>query len=760
MAPAATSRLQPAVSSSQRGQPVQDLRAVLQTTRGSYAVPVGAPGGGAGLLVAQRPCGQAYPASASSSAHGAVGTMSTAPGASSVAATSSSAASGGSGPGSGVPRRSSGRLSGSPPASSGQLVGSACGAGASGGVGVSSNASGSRSVLTLGNASSSATSSAGDTSATATPTGAHVSGRSRPSTVRPSTPDRGVAERASSQCRQNGDVGDVEERLGSQQSGRSGGASSSSMRANGFNVRRGLSMATPSSSSGHKHVANAAHRSVSAGVRPTAPSMPLVARSLKLQGVSARSSWGALPTLALVEGSSPGCASPGQPPREEGPLPVLSRHDSASGRVVVAVATTAGGLVTTTPRCFGNAGGSGGTGASTAATVQALTAAAQAALSALPLAALPHHQQHLCQHPLPGVACGGCGAAVEPEAEPAGLLVPASPHVTESDCRETRMIANDKIDFAEVPTSANVTLAAEGHMWLNVRITPNEVIKWEDIDIIRPISTGSFGEVYLATLYGERDVSVKRCILNVGGSMTKEQLHNLEREINTYRMLDHPQIVKYIGCVLEHPNLAIVTEYIPNGNVFDLLYTNGVNLPSAHRRKIACQVTLALCYMHSSDPVVIHRDLKTQNLVLDWDFNVKLCDFGKTLSLDENNPFIMSMDNGGSPRYMAPECFYPGAIATEKVDIWSLACCIIEIFGGPLPYEDIPQMTQVRDLIVHHQQPPLVPPWFTPEVIPILTRSFHFSAPSRPHIGEVQLALKGVSVQEMERCGMSRRRIR
>merc|ERR1719399_2203692 len=119
------------------------------------------------------------------------------------------------------------------------------------------------------------------------------------------------------------------------------------------------------------------------------------------------------------------------------------------------------------------------------------------------------------------------------------------------------------------------------------------MISWSDLRIIQPISTGSFGEVFLAKYKGQ-DVSVKRCILSQGGSMTKEQLHNLEREINTYRTLDHPHIVKYIGCVLEHPNLAIVTEYVPNGNVFDLLFTRKVQLQASKRLKIANQIALAI----------------------------------------------------------------------------------------------------------------------------------------------------------------------
>jgi len=318
-------------------------------------------------------------------------------------------------------------------------------------------------------------------------------------------------------------------------------------------------------------------------------------------------------------------------------------------------------------------------------------------------------------------------------------------------------LSEDLLSPLHTLNSANVELNDEGNLDLRVRILPSELIMWRELGIMRPISTGSFGEVFLAR-YRDQEVSVKRCILGHDGSMTKEQLHNLEREINTYRTLNHPSIVKYIGCVLEHPHLAIVTEYVPNGNVFDLLFTHRVNLSAAIRLKIASQVALALNYMHSCDPIVIHRDLKTQNLVLDLDYSVKLCDFGKTQPLEEDSALYHHQDNGGSPRYMAPECFQHGAYITEKVDIWSLGCCLVEVLGGPLPYEDVPKMDQVIALILRHHQTPLIPPWFAQEVRPMLTGCFDFEPEERIPISEVQLALRRLTPETMIKHGMDKRR--
>eukprot|EP00434_Breviolum_minutum_P000164 symbB.v1.2.000139.t1/scaffold16.1/size461936/13 len=71
---------------------------------------------------------------------------------------------------------------------------------------------------------------------------------------------------------------------------------------------------------------------------------------------------------------------------------------------------------------------------------------------------------------------------------------------------------------------------------------------------------------------------------------------------------------------------------------------------------------------------------------------------------------ITHQDTGGSPRYMAPECFVVGSCITEKVDIWSLGCCLVEILGGPLPYENLPMMSEVQNRL-KQGIPPMVPPW-------------------------------------------------
>ncbi|CAK0815821.1 unnamed protein product [Prorocentrum cordatum] len=306
--------------------------------------------------------------------------------------------------------------------------------------------------------------------------------------------------------------------------------------------------------------------------------------------------------------------------------------------------------------------------------------------------------------------------------------------------------------------SADVEVSEGGSdMQLRVRILPSELFKWKELQICACIDKASFGEVMLAKL-GNDVLSAKRCHVGADGSMTKEQLHNFEREINAYRILKHPGVVGYVGCVLEPPNLAILTEYLPKGNIFNLLYMNRVNLPAAIRLRISLQLTEVVDFMHGLDPVLAHLDLKTPNILLDSEYNAKLCDFGKTQSLENGSSVVQGSELLGSPRYMAPELFHgPGSRFTEKADIWGMACCLIEILGGPIPFEDIPEVAQIVDCL-RRELPPLVPHWFAEAVQPALRQCFAFVPAGRPTAAQLTVSLCSLTAHDMEVRGMDKRR--
>merc|ERR1712007_190432 len=125
--------------------------------------------------------------------------------------------------------------------------------------------------------------------------------------------------------------------------------------------------------------------------------------------------------------------------------------------------------------------------------------------------------------------------------------------------------------------------------------------------------------------------------------------------------------------------------------------------------RMALQICEGVAFLHSSTPPVVHRDLKSLNIVLDLEYNAKLCDFGLTQSMEKTHISLKDGGNGGSPRYMAPECYDSRGKITEKVDVWALGCILIESFGGPLPYDDCVNIQQIVAKLLINKQVPYIP---------------------------------------------------
>eukprot|EP01054_Gregarina_sp_Poly1_P005121 Gregarina_sp_Poly_1__5120@NODE_270_length_10308_cov_216_811151_g235_i0_p2_GENE_NODE_270_length_10308_cov_216_811151_g235_i0NODE_270_length_10308_cov_216_811151_g235_i0_p2_ORF_typecomplete_len890_score124_78Pkinase_Tyr/PF07714_17/8_1e56Pkinase/PF00069_25/2_9e51Kinaselike/PF14531_6/3e03Kinaselike/PF14531_6/5_7e09Kdo/PF06293_14/2_3e07PIP49_C/PF12260_8/0_0023APH/PF01636_23/0_02WaaY/PF06176_11/0_012_NODE_270_length_10308_cov_216_811151_g235_i0756410233 len=304
---------------------------------------------------------------------------------------------------------------------------------------------------------------------------------------------------------------------------------------------------------------------------------------------------------------------------------------------------------------------------------------------------------------------------------------------------------------------ASVILKADGRSDLLCDLPSELKIDVSDIQLQgKAISKGTFGTVFMA-LWKGKTVAVKWCHANASSSV--EQLRNFERELNAYCAIRHERICRFYGaCVDSLETLALVTEYLPGGNVFDLLFDNKIPVSSTNRLKMARHLVDVVTHLHSLSPAVIHRDLKTPNLILDNDYNLKLCDFGKTRFMYRS--FLMLDDNGGSPRYMAPECFVPNGVISEKADVWSMACCLIEIFGGPIPHEEHYENTSVIQQILTDQKAPMVPYWFCPQIQSILQVCFSWNPIGRPSAREVQEVLRTVTSEDLELHGMNERRTR
>ncbi|CDJ38227.1 Tyrosine kinase-like (TKL) protein, putative [Eimeria tenella] len=290
-----------------------------------------------------------------------------------------------------------------------------------------------------------------------------------------------------------------------------------------------------------------------------------------------------------------------------------------------------------------------------------------------------------------------------------------------------------------------------GYRYFVFNLPEEEMINSVDFALTSCISQGSFGTVYKALWKGEV-VAIKQA----HGKMTLEAMRSVAREINSYRMIQHPYIVRYFGVCIDQNFVGLVTEYLDGGNIFDILYENKANISAGIRLKMCRQLIEAVHFLHTEKRLV-HRDLKTANLVVDRDYNIRLCDFGKTRSLEQHGKLKLE-DNGGSPRYMAPECFVEGNYVDEKLDIWGLACCLIEILGGPIPYEDIHSNEGVIHALLYNRRKPTVPAWFHPSVRATLDNCFTWNPWERPDTQHLKNVFDKLTPSELNKYGMNLKR--
>eukprot|EP00930_Biecheleria_cincta_P082443 TRINITY_DN72178_c0_g1_i1.p1 TRINITY_DN72178_c0_g1~~TRINITY_DN72178_c0_g1_i1.p1 ORF type:complete len:1736 (-),score=337.57 TRINITY_DN72178_c0_g1_i1:53-5203(-) len=276
----------------------------------------------------------------------------------------------------------------------------------------------------------------------------------------------------------------------------------------------------------------------------------------------------------------------------------------------------------------------------------------------------------------------------------------------------------------------------------------SEQIDFSELTQNECLGAGGFGAVYRG-YYENKEVAIKRLFCEDGGNISGPQLEELEKEIAALRGLNHPRLVGFIGACLTPPNLCIITEFMPGGSLHHLLHKAKTPLTVGQQAKMACQICEGVCYLHSHVPPVVHRDLKSLNIVLDRVYNAKICDFGLTQSMELHKTHISLKEGGagGSPRYMAPECYDCKGKITEKVDMWALGCIIIEAFGGPLPYDDCNNMQQIVAKVLIDKEPPYIPNHLPKGVRPIVEDCLQFDIKQRATAQTVYSRMKALNLE-------------
>eukprot|EP00811_Abedinium_folium_P034198 NODE_709_length_2814_cov_7.376628.p1 GENE.NODE_709_length_2814_cov_7.376628~~NODE_709_length_2814_cov_7.376628.p1 ORF type:complete len:764 (+),score=257.04 NODE_709_length_2814_cov_7.376628:164-2455(+) len=219
-----------------------------------------------------------------------------------------------------------------------------------------------------------------------------------------------------------------------------------------------------------------------------------------------------------------------------------------------------------------------------------------------------------------------------------------------------------------------------------------ELLATEELQFGQILGTGGFGAVHQGRYRGE-EVAIKK-LHTTDGVITPAQVEEFRKEVANLQALRHPRLVRFVGAAYVAPSVCIVTEFMPNGSLYNLLHQRKQVLTPQQRHQIVSHIAEGVGFLHGRTPPFVHRDLKSLNVVMDYNLGAKLCDFGLTQSMEKTH--ITRKDNeGGSPRYMAPELFDSKGRITEKVDVWALGCLAAEIFSSRLPHEECSTIQQV-----------------------------------------------------------------
>ncbi|CAI5987462.1 unnamed protein product [Closterium sp. NIES-65] len=245
------------------------------------------------------------------------------------------------------------------------------------------------------------------------------------------------------------------------------------------------------------------------------------------------------------------------------------------------------------------------------------------------------------------------------------------------------------------------------------------------------LGEGGFGPVYRGILADGMPVAVK--VLKVGGHQGEREFraevdiisrvqhkhlvlkvggHQGEREfraeVDRISRVQHKHLVTHLGYWIASAQRLLVYELVPNGSLEDALHGEGRRLLAWNfRMKIALGAAKGLAYLHEEcNPRIIHRDIKSSNILLDKDYEAKVADFGAArLAAEDAMPIITRVVGTFgylAPEYLAPEYALTGKL-TEKSDVFSFGVVLLELITGKRPVEQ--EKPQGSDSLVEWARP-------------------------------------------------------
>lgn len=197
---------------------------------------------------------------------------------------------------------------------------------------------------------------------------------------------------------------------------------------------------------------------------------------------------------------------------------------------------------------------------------------------------------------------------------------------------------------------------------------------------------------------------------------------------------EHPNIISFFGFARNHPDIIIVTAFAKNGSLYDYLHKKGEKPTQQQSLTWAKQIAYGMAYMHKLE--LVHRDLKSSNILFTNDMTAQICDFGTSRTLKETT---IASKVAGTLRWMAPEVAADTAIS-KMCDVFSFSLVVWELIEHKIPFHHYSSQIKVSMQILNGERPLFSAAW--PKYLSDLIRESWSPNPhARPSFADIVTSL-------------------